>query len=61
MGAACELIHVDVKTLSRLRKVGHVITGDREMWRYFCSVYGKVHLAVGDIIRLDYVQVLANE
>jgi transposase InsO family protein len=56
-----DLIHVDVKTLARFRKVGHRITGDRQQGRSYGVGYDKVHVAVDDATRLAYVEVLADE
>jgi transposase InsO family protein len=55
-----ELIHLDIKKLGRIERVGHRITGDRTSrsrgagWEY-------VHIAIDDASRLAYVEVLANE
>ena len=55
-----ELIHLDIKKLGRIERVGHRITGDRTSrsrgagWEY-------VHVAIDDASRLAYVEVLANE
>ena len=55
-----ELIHIDVKKLGRIERVGHRMTGDRRDtspgagWEY-------VHVAIDDYTRLAYVEVLANE
>lgn len=55
-----ELVHLDVKKLGRIGRVGHRITGDRRQrvrgigWEY-------VHVAVDDASRLAYVEVLADE
>ena len=55
-----ELIHVDVKLLGRIGRVGHRITGDRRSrvrgvgWEY-------VHVAVDDASRLAYVEVLDDQ
>ena len=56
-----DLIHVDVKTLARFRKVGHRITGNRQQGRSYGVGYDKVHVAVDDATRLAYVEVLADE
>src|SRR5215472_8350749 len=51
-----ELLHLDVKKLGRIGRVGHRITGDRRSrvrgigWEY-------VHVAVDDASRLAYVEV----
>jgi len=55
-----ELVHVDVKKLGRIGRVGHRIHGDRRTrvrgigWEY-------VHVALDDCTRLGYVEVLADE
>jgi len=56
-----DLIHVDVKTLARFRKVGHRITGNRQRARSYGVGYDKVHVAIDDATRLAYVEVLADE
>jgi transposase InsO family protein len=55
-----ELIHLDIKKLGRIERMGHRITGDRRDrsrgagWEY-------VHVAIDDASRLSYVEILANE
>jgi transposase InsO family protein len=55
-----DLLHVDVKKLARIVRVGHRITGDRRNrvrgvgWDY-------VHVAIDDASRLVYVEVLGDE
>jgi transposase InsO family protein len=55
-----ELVHVDVKLLGRIGRVGHRISGDRRSrvrgigWEY-------VHVAVDDASRLAYVEVLEDQ
>jgi transposase InsO family protein len=55
-----ELIHLDIKKLARIKRLGHRITGDRRDrtrgagWEY-------VHVAIDDASRLAYVEVLGNE
>ncbi len=55
-----DLVHLDIKKLGRIGRVGHRITGDRRTrvrgigWEY-------VHVAVDDATRLAYVEVLADE
>lgn len=56
-----DLIHVDVKTLARFRKVRHRITGDRQQGRSYGVGYDKVHVAVDETTRLAYIEVLADE
>jgi transposase InsO family protein len=55
-----ELLHLDVKKLGRIGRVGHRITGDRRArvrgigWEF-------VHVAIDDASRLVYVEVLPDE
>lgn len=55
-----ELIHIDIKKLGRIERIGHRIHGDRTSrargagWEY-------VHVAIDDATRLAYVEVLPNE
>lgn len=55
-----ELVHVDVKLLGRIGRVGHRITGDRRSrvrgigWEY-------VHVAIDDASRFAYVEVLDDQ
>jgi transposase InsO family protein len=55
-----ELIHVDIKKLGRIGRVGHRIHGDRTRrvrgigWEF-------VHVAIDDASRLAYAEVLPNE
>jgi len=55
-----ELVHLDVKKLGRIGRVGHRISGDRRSrvrgigWEY-------VHVAIDDASRLAYVAVLRDE
>jgi transposase InsO family protein len=55
-----ELIHLDVKKLARIVRVGHRITGNRRDtvdgagWEY-------VHVAIDDNSRIAYVEVLPDE
>jgi transposase InsO family protein len=57
-----ELLHLDVKKLGRIIKVGHRITGDRQSsntgpakgWEY-------LHVAIDDASRVAYVQLLPDE
>ena len=54
------LVHLDIKKLGRIGRIGHRITGDRRArvrgigWEY-------VHVAVDDATRLAYVEVLPDE
>ncbi len=55
-----QLLHLDIKKLGRIRGVGHRITGDRARrargvgWEF-------VHVAIDDMSRLAYVEVLQTE
>jgi transposase InsO family protein len=55
-----DLVHLDMKKLGRIGRVGHRITGDRRSrvrgigWEY-------VHVAVDDASRVVYVEVLGDE
>ena len=57
-----ELIHLDIKKLGRIDRVGHRITDDRTRqssnrgtgWEY-------LHVAIDDACRMAYSEVLANE
>ncbi len=55
-----ELVHLDVKKLGRIGRIGHRITGNRRRrvrgigWEY-------VHVAVDDASRVAYVEVLPDE
>jgi transposase len=54
------LVHLDIKKLGRIGRIGHRITGDRRSrvrgigWEY-------VHVAVDDATRLAYIEVLPDE
>jgi transposase InsO family protein len=55
-----ELLHLDIKKLGRITRIGHRITGDRS------GAYGKagweyVHVAIDDNSRLALASVTANE
>ena len=55
-----ELVHVDIKLLGKIGRIGHRITGDRRSrvrgigWEY-------VHVAIDDASRLAYVEVLEDQ
>lgn len=55
-----DLVHLDVKKLARIRRVGHRVHGDRSRrsegagWEY-------VHVAIDDCTRLAYAEVLGAE
>lgn len=58
--AAGDLLHLDIKKLGRIGRIGHRIHGDRTRrsrgvgWEY-------VHVAIDDCTRLGYAEVLADE
>jgi transposase InsO family protein len=65
-----ELIHIDIKKLGRIDKVGHRITGGshkskiaRSNWRKAPRLIGweYVHVCVDDATRIAYVEVLDDE
>ena len=64
-----ELVHVDVKKLGRVRRVGHRISGSRasqgktrsEGRRRGIAGWEYVHIAVDDYSRLAYAEVLPDE
>jgi len=62
-----ELIHIDVKKLGRIARVGHRITGQtgraRRGYHRKASSLGWefVHIAIDDATRLAYVELLADE
>ena len=57
---AGELLHIDIKKLGRIGRVGHRITRDRTVrarnvgWDY-------VHVAIDDASRIGYVEILPDE
>jgi transposase InsO family protein len=55
-----ELIHLDVKKLGRIERVGHRIHGDRRA-RARGAGWEFVHVAIDDASRVAHVEVLANE
>ena len=55
-----ELIHLDVKKLGRIARVGHRVTGNRRD-RTRGAGWEFVHVAIDDASRLAYIEVLANE
>ncbi|MGH7710832.1 MAG: IS481 family transposase [Gemmatimonadaceae bacterium] len=55
-----ELVHLDVKRLGKIGRIGHRIHGD---WRKRSSGVGweRVHVAIDDCTRLGYAEVLPDE
>ena len=62
-----ELVHIDIKKLGRIDRIGHRITGDRRDQRPRVVAGRKqtgweyVHVCVDDATRLAYVEVLGDE
>ena len=56
-----DLVHVDTNQLARFERVGHRITGDLRQGLSRGAGYEKVHVAIEDVTRLAYVEVLADE
>jgi transposase InsO family protein len=62
-----ELIHIDIKKLGRIARVGHRITGQGSRARAgyhrkkFSTGWEFVHVAIDDATRLAYVELLADE
>ena len=54
-----ELLHLDIKTLARIRKVGHRITGNRRD-RSRGAGYEYVHVAIDDATRVGRAEVLPS-
>jgi transposase InsO family protein len=54
-------IHIDVNKLARFRKVNHRITCNRQQGRSAGVGFDRVHVAIDDGTRLDYVEVLADD
>lgn len=55
-----ELIHLDIKKLARIVRVGHRITGDRRD-TFDGAGWEFVHVAIDDSSRIVYAEVLADE
>ncbi|WP_165916132.1 DDE-type integrase/transposase/recombinase [Aminobacter aminovorans] len=56
-----ELIHVDIKTLGRIDGVGHRITGQHQGHHRSRGIgYEHVHVAIDDVSRLAYVELLPS-
>ena len=57
-----ELLHLDVKKLGRIVKVGHRITGDRQQARTGAAKgWEYLHVAIDDASRVAYAQLLPEE
>ena len=58
--AAGDLLHLDIKKLGKIGRVGHRIHGDRR--RHSRGIgWEAVHVAIDDCTRLAYAEVLADE
>ena len=55
-----ELLHLDVKKLGRITRIGHRITGNRSC-RYGKAGWEFVHVAIDDTSRVAYAQPLPDE
>ena len=55
-----ELVHIDVKRLARIVRVGHRIHGNRSL-RVYGAGWEYVHVAVDDHSRVAYTEVLADQ
>lgn len=55
-----ELVHLDVKPLARIVRVGHRIHGDRSQ-RVYGAGWEFAHVAIDDATRLAYVEVLPDQ
>jgi transposase InsO family protein len=58
--AAGDLLHLDIKKLGRIGRIGHRIHGDRRT-RARGIGWECVHVAIDDCTRLGYAEVLADE
>jgi transposase InsO family protein len=56
-----ELVHLDIKPLARILRVGHRIHGDRRRRSIDGAGYEFVHVAVDDYSRVAYVEVLPDQ
>ena len=54
-----ELLHLDIKTLARIRKIGHRITGNRRDTTSGAG-YEYVHVAIDDATRVARAEVLSS-
>jgi len=55
-----ELVHIDIKPLARIVRVGHRIHGDRST-RVYGAGWEYVHVAVDDFSRVAYAEVLPDQ
>lgn len=57
-----DLLHLNVKKLARIRRIGHRITGDRR-WKHLTRGVGWefLHVAIDDHSRVTYAELLPDE
>jgi len=55
-----QLVHIDVKKLGRIERLGHRVTGTRAGQRKGAG-WERVHVAIDGATRMAYVEVLADE
>jgi transposase InsO family protein len=58
--AAGDLLHLDIKKLGKIGRIGHRIHGDRRRGTPGIG-WEAVHVAIDDCVRLAYAEVLADE
>ena len=56
-----ELIHIDIKQLGRFERVGHRITGNRQLGESRGAGFEFVHVAIDDASRLAFSQILPDQ
>jgi transposase InsO family protein len=56
-----ELIHIDIKKLGRFERVGHRITGNRQLGESRGAGFEFVHVAIDDASRLAFSQILPDQ
>lgn len=56
-----ELVHIDVKKLGRIQRVGKRVTGRRSGYAPAGTGWDYVHVCVDDATRIAYAEVLADE
>lgn len=55
------MIHVDIKQLTRFERIGHRITGNRRLDRSSGAGYEQAHVAIDHATQLAYAEVVADE
>ena len=56
-----EMIHIDIKKLSRFERIGHRITGDPQQGKSRGAGWEFVHVSIDDASRIAFSQILPNE